>query len=195
MDRPIVPHRTLEVPAMPDICLARHSAVIALTALASAAALCLSLTSRATAQSVAPTAPAAAALPASPASAPLVPYFAPDPELLSAFGGKDGLFKLASIFVDKMRADSRIGHHFGKTKIPRFKSQLGDQFCQLLAGPCVYDGDTMKAAHADLNISKADSFRQVELLQASMDELAIPFAVQNKLLARLAPMYRDIISR
>lgn len=182
----------MKEPAMPDLSISRQTALTALAALASAAGLFLSPLAPATAQGVAPD---AAALPAGAASAPLVPTFAPDPELLGAFGGKDGLFKLASVFVDKMRADARIGHYFEKTKLPRFKTQLGDQLCQLLAGPCVYDGDTMKAAHADLNITKADSFRQVELLQASMDELAIPFAVQNKLLARLAPMYRDIITR
>lgn len=175
---------------MPDLSITRQTVLIAL---ASAGALCLSPMSPATAQSVTPA--AAAAQPGSAATAPLVPYFAPDPDLLNAFGGKDGLFKLAGLFVDKMRADTRIGHYFEKTKIPRLKTQLGDQLCQLLAGPCVYDGDSMKASHADLNISKADSFRQVELLQASMDELAIPFPVQNKLLARLAPMYRDVITR
>ena len=177
---------------MPDASITRQTTLIAP---ASAAALCLSPMAPAAAQGAVPAAPAVASLPGSAASAPLVPYFAADPELLSAFGGKDGLSKLASMFVDKMRADARIGHYFEKTKLPRLKAQLGDQLCQVLAGPCVYDGDTMKASHADLNISKADSFRQVELPQASMDELAIPFPVQNKLLARLAPMYRDIITR
>lgn len=178
---------------MPDVSITRQTVLIALVALVNAGVLCLVPMSPATAQSVAPA--AAAAQPGSAASAPLVPYFAPDPELLNAFGGKDGIFKLAGVFVDKMRADARIGHYFEKTKLPQFKTQLADQLCQVLAGPCVYDGDTMKASHADLNISKADSFRQVELLQASMNELAIPFDVQNKLLARLAPMYRDIITR
>ena len=129
------------------------------------------------------------------ASAPLVPYFAPDPELLAAFGGKEGIFRLADLFVDRMRADARIGHYFEKTKLPLLKTQLGDQLCQVLAGPCVYDGDTMKASHADLKITKADSFAQVEILQDTMTTLGIPFRDQNKLLARLAPMYRDIITR
>ncbi len=129
------------------------------------------------------------------AAAPLVPTFAADAELLGAFGGKEGIYRLADVFTEKMRADALIGHYFEKTKIPLLKTQLGDQLCQLLAGPCVYDGDSMKASHADLEISKADSFRQVELLQSSMDQLAIPFSMQNKLLARLAPMYRDIITR
>lgn len=142
----------------------------------------------------APAAWAQATPPAVPAE-PLVPVFAPDPALLDAFGGKDGIFKLANIFVDNMRADARIGHYFEKTKLPELKKQLGDQLCQVLAGPCVYEGDTMKAAHGELKITKADSFAQIEVLQASMDSLNIPFGRQNELLARLAPMYRQIITR
>jgi hemoglobin len=179
--------------AMPDASSARSqlqtamAAPTALIALASAFVLQLAPACPAFAQAAAPAAQAA--------SAPLVPHYASDPALLAAFGGKDGLFKLAAVFVDKMRADPVIGHYFEKTKLPLLKTQLGDQLCQLLAGPCVYDGDSMKASHADLKITKADSFRQVEVLQSSMDELGIPFRVQNQLLARLAPMYREIITR
>ena len=130
-----------------------------------------------------------------PAAEPLVPVFAPDPALLADFGGVEGVRKLSSLFVDNMRADPRIGHYFEKTKLSELKKQLGDQLCQVLAGPCVYEGDTMKASHADLKISKADSLAQVEVLQATMDSLGIPFSSQNRLLARLAPMYRQIITR
>lgn len=141
----------------------------------------------------------AAALTALPALAatppPLVPVFAPDARLLQQFGGADGIRLLAADFVDRMRADPRIGHYFAKTKLPRLKKQLADQLCQVLAGPCVYDGDSMKAVHSDLGITRADSLAQVELLQRSMDAVGVPFRAQNQLLARLAPMYRDIIER
>ena len=136
-------------------------------------------------------APAAASAP----QPPLVKAYAPDPELLQAFGGAEGIRRLADDFVDRMRADPRIGHYFEKTKLRALKKQLGDQLCQVLAGPCVYEGDSMRASHADLGITRADSLAQVELLQASMDNLGIPFRDQNKLLARLAPMYREIITR
>ncbi len=142
----------------------------------------------------APLAWAAAAAPDA-AAPPLVPVFAPDAELLQAFGGPAGIRQLADAFVDSMRADRRIGHYFEKTKLPELKKQLGNQLCQVLAGGCVYEGDTMKASHADLKISKADSLAQVELLQAAMEARGIPFRAQNQLLARLAPMYRDIITR
>lgn len=126
---------------------------------------------------------------------PLVPVFAPDPALLQAFGGKEGIHRLAALFVDNMRTDARIGHYFDQVKLPELKKQLGDHLCQVLAGPCVYEGDTMKASHADLKITRADSLAQVEILQATMDSMGIPFGRQNVLLARLAPMYREIITR
>jgi hemoglobin len=34
----------------------------------------------------------------------------------------------------------------------------------------------------------------VEVLQASMDAQHLPFATQNRLLARLAPMHREIVN-
>ncbi|WP_348752223.1 group 1 truncated hemoglobin [uncultured Aquincola sp.] len=144
--------------------------------------------------SLAAATPAAHAQPA-PTAEPLVPVFAPDPALLADFGGVEGVRKLSALFVDNMKADPRIAHYFEKTKLPELKKQLADHLCQVLAGPCVYEGDTMKASHADLKISKADSLAQVEVLQATMDSLGIPFGSQNRLLARLAPMYRQIITR
>ena len=47
--------------------------------------------------------------------------------------------------------------------------------------------------HVDMGITKADFNRLVELLQDSMDARGIPFSAQNAMLARLAPMHRDII--
>ena len=73
-------------------------------------------------------------------------------------------------------------------------TQLVDQFCVVTGGPCVYKGADMKSAHSNLDINKGDFNTLVEVLQQSMDAKGIPFATQNKLLARLAPMHRDIIT-
>jgi hemoglobin len=61
-------------------------------------------------------------------------------------------------------------------------------------GSCVYEGETMKNSHAEMKIRKADFNALVEVLQQSMDRQGIPFSVQNRLLARLAPMHRDIVN-
>jgi hemoglobin len=71
---------------------------------------------------------------------------------------------------------------------------LADQLCEVAGGPCRYDGPDMKKAHSGVDITRRDFNALVELLQRSMDAEGLPFAVQNRLLARLAPMHRDVIN-
>jgi hemoglobin len=118
---------------------------------------------------------------------------ATDP-LFDALGGKPGIAFLVDDFVPRLAADPKIGAFFKDTNLRELKKQLADQFCAVSGGGCVYEGDDMKRAHANMKIAKADFNRLVEILQVSMDARSIPFADQNRLLARLAPMHRDIVN-
>jgi hemoglobin len=115
--------------------------------------------------------------------------------LYKAFGEKPGIARLMDDFVNRLVADPRIGKMFKDTKPANLKEQLTDQVCQVSGGPCKYEGDTMKASHAGLGIRKTDFNALVEVLQTSMDARGIPFRAQNQLLALLAPMHRDIITK
>ena len=53
----------------------------------------------------------------------------------------------------------------------------------------------MKETHAAFAIDKADFNALVEDLQIAMDRRGVPFRAQNKLLAILAPMHREVITR
>ncbi len=114
--------------------------------------------------------------------------------LFDALGGKPGIALLMDDFVPRLAADPQIGRFFAHTDLAELKKQLDDQFCVVAGGPCTYGGATMKKAHADMAIDKANFNRLVELLQLAMDGRDIAFADQNRLLARLAPMHRDIIN-
>ncbi len=115
--------------------------------------------------------------------------------LYKALGEKSGITLIVDDFVNRMASDIRISAMFKNTKLPNLKEQLRDQFCVVSGGPCKYEGDTMKASHADLGINKANFNTAVELLQLAMDDQRVPFHTQNKLLALLAPMHRDIITK
>ena len=115
--------------------------------------------------------------------------------LYRALGEKPGITALMDDFVERLLVDPRIGKKFAKTKLANLKQQLRDQVCQLSGGPCNYEGDTMKASHADMGVRKADFNALVEVLQLAMDARQIPFRDQNRLLAMLAPMHRDIITK
>ena len=114
--------------------------------------------------------------------------------LYEALGGQPGIARLVDELVPRLAADPRIGPSFKDTNLRELNKQLADQFCVVSGGPCRYEGASMKDAHATLRVDKADFNRLVELLQDSMDARAIPFAEQNRLLARLAPMHRDIVT-
>jgi hemoglobin len=118
----------------------------------------------------------------------------PSDSLYLALGQKAGITALTDDFVGRVLRDERIKHHFKDTNPKALKDSLSDQFCQLSGGPCKYEGADMKSAHADMGIRKHEFHALVEDLQAAMDARGIPFAQQNRLLALLAPMHRDIIT-
>lgn len=120
------------------------------------------------------------------------------PELrpvLAQFGGEPGLERIVDDFLELLHADPRISSFFVDTDPIDFKNSLVDQFCVILGGDCVYDGLDMIAAHEELAITRADFNALVENLQTAMSRNGVPFRAQNKLLAKLAPMHRDIVTR
>ena len=124
----------------------------------------------------------------------VVPAWAQSLSLYQAFGAKQGLTELVEDFHARLLADARTGPHFKPVNPKHIKEQLTEQFCAVTGGPCMYKGADMKSAHSNLDIKKSDFNALVEVLQQSMDAKGIPFGTQNKLLALLAPMHRDVIT-
>ena len=118
-----------------------------------------------------------------------------DPEIFQAFGGKAGLVAIMNDFMVGLLADKRTAPFFKDTDNDRVKEQLVDQICEILNGGCVYKGAKMKPMHAEMGINREHFNGLVEQLQLAMDKNKVPFRAQNKLLAVLAPMHRDIITK
>ena len=137
---------------------------------------------------------AGAALAAPPMAAPLNP--APrDPALapvFKQFGEKPGLVSLVNDFMDNLMDDPVTRPFFADANRDHIKKELVDQFCVILDGPCTYTGLDMQQAHKGLDITEADFNALVVDLQKAMDKHGIPFTAQNQLMAKLAPMHRDV---
>lgn len=118
-----------------------------------------------------------------------------DDRLYKAFGEKAGIRSLVADFVDRVYLDARLAPFFKDASKKNLVEQLSDQLCALSGGPCKYEGGAMKAVHKDMAIGKGDFNALVELLQQAMDAKGIAFGEQNRLLALLAPMHRDIINK
>ena len=117
-----------------------------------------------------------------------------DDSLYRAWGGKAGIRAVMDDFVPRLFTDPRMGHFFKGVEQEHLSAQLTEQLCQEAGGPCRYTGASMKLLHEDMNIRRQHFLALVEILQQAMDAKGIPFSAQNRMLARLAPMHRDIVS-
>ena len=118
-----------------------------------------------------------------------------DPSLLPVyreFGEIAGLTALMDDFMVILLADTRTRAFFENADQPKIKKLLAEQFCVILGGPCSYSGRDMKSSHAELGIGRDHFNALVEDLQQAMDKRGISFRAQNRLLAKLAPMHREI---
>ena len=118
-----------------------------------------------------------------------------DPALAAAFHGRAGIARIVNGLVERNIADPRISDIFKGQDLVRLRRTLTEQFCYLLAAGCRYSGRDMKSSHRDLGIQQKDFNALVENLQAAMRTERVSFAAQNRLLAKLAPMHRDVIVR
>ncbi len=118
-----------------------------------------------------------------------------DPEVLKAFNGREGVDRIVDSMLDLSLADPQIGPIFEPFDQVRLRRTLKEQFCYLLGGGCAYTGRTMQAAHADMGLQTRDLAILITHLRTAMEREGVPFRMQNRLLAVLAPMRRDIVQR
>ncbi|WP_300375365.1 group 1 truncated hemoglobin [Henriciella sp.] len=115
--------------------------------------------------------------------------------MLEAFNGREGISRIVDDFVEGVRTDPRTEKIFAASDWKRLDRTLNEQFCYILGGGCDYTGRNMTEVHRDHGITRAEFNAVVEILQAAMRKEGVPFRMQNRFLAKLAPMERDTVTR
>jgi hemoglobin len=118
-----------------------------------------------------------------------------DKTLYEAMGGEPALRSAVEHFADLVQTDDRINFTFAEADMSKFKKLIFEQLCNLSGGPCRYTGRDMRTSHAKLNINNAEFNSLAEDLYMALDRAGIPYRLQNKLMALLAPMQHDIVTR
>jgi hemoglobin len=118
-----------------------------------------------------------------------------DDSTFQGLGGRPGIKRIVDTLVPMLLADPRIKESFKDIDMKNLAMRLEEQFCELSGGPCVYKGQDMKEIHDGLNITNAQFNALAEDLQLAMESVGVPSRVQNKLVAKLAPMQRGIVTR
>ena len=120
---------------------------------------------------------------------------APNEAALAPYGGYAGLGKITHDFVERLQKNPRIASFFKDTDIERLEAMLTDQFCDVLGGGCKYSGKSMKEVHTNMKVRTADFNALAEDLQDALTAGNVPTYQQNKLIAKLAPMHRDVVEK
>lgn len=118
-----------------------------------------------------------------------------DDRLYRDLGERPGITRIVEGMLLNIARDERIVERFRRIDIQRLRDKLIEQFCVEAGGPCVYTGDSMAESHKGQNVSRSDFNALVEDLIAAMDAQGISVPVQNRLIARLAPMRPDVIEK
>lgn len=116
-------------------------------------------------------------------------------ELFAAFHGREGVSRIVDDLVEQVQTDHRLMEIFKASDFVRLRRTLKEQICYILNGGCAYTGRDMKSVHADHGVTVAEFNALVEVLQAAMTREGVAFSAQNRLLAKLAPMKRDTVTR
>lgn len=131
-----------------------------------------------------------------------------DDSTYRGLGGKEGIKRITATFLALTTSDPRIKDTFDDFDLKQLNERLQVQFCELAGGPCKYTGKyrdrtmdgvgvvrDMKTVHIDFKINQAQFNALAEDLQIAMEQHDVPTSVSNKLIAKLAPMQRDIVTR
>lgn len=115
--------------------------------------------------------------------------------VFQGLGAKSGIRNIVATLIPVILADPRIKDSFVDIDMKNLALRLEEQFCVLGGGPCVYQGKDMVEIHDGLNITNAQFNALAEDLQIAMERNGVPSRVQNKLMAKLAPMQRGIVTK
>lgn len=115
--------------------------------------------------------------------------------LYADLGGREGIARIVDGAVASWQTDPRIKADFDNINFDHLRTRITDFVCQVAGGPCLYKGRSMAASHKGLHLHEAEFDAVAEDLQSAMERVGIPYRTQNRLMALLAPMERDIVTR
>jgi hemoglobin len=118
-----------------------------------------------------------------------------DKTLYESMGGETVLRSAVDHFADNVQSDDRINFTFAEADMLKFKKLIFEQLCNLSGGPCKYTGRDMRTSHTKLNINNAEFNALAEDLYIALDQAGVPYRLQNKLMAFLAPMQHQIVTK
>ncbi len=114
--------------------------------------------------------------------------------LYDEIGGQKTLNTIFGVSINRIYTNPEIGHYFEGVPKKHLHEQLVAQTCELIGGPCTYEGKTMLESHKDLNIKEREFYILVEIVQSAIRDVGLTYQQENQILAKLAPIKYQTIN-
>ncbi|HEX8006692.1 MAG TPA: group 1 truncated hemoglobin [Trebonia sp.] len=115
--------------------------------------------------------------------------------IYEAIGGEPALVAVVDDFYDRVLADPQLAGFFAGASMPRLKGKQVEFFAEALGGPQVYQGPSMRQAHAGRGIGQADFDKVAVHLTGALAAAGVPGEIIGQIAAAITPLADDIVSR
>ena len=117
-------------------------------------------------------------------------------QLLDALGGRPALTAAVDLLYDRLLGDPALDRFFAGVDLRRLQAHMIDFLAAALGSEQGrYHGRDMVRAHAHLAIADDDFDRVATHLVAVLDQLAVPAELIDQVVARVAPLRPQIVTR
>lgn len=115
--------------------------------------------------------------------------------IYDTIGGESALTAVVDDFYERVLADPQLASFFAGANMNKLKGRQVDFFSAALGGPHVYEGQSMRAAHAGRGIGQADFDKVASHLADSLAAAGVSGELVTQIIAAIAPLSDDIVSR
>ncbi|MBB3169982.1 group I truncated hemoglobin [Simiduia aestuariiviva] len=113
--------------------------------------------------------------------------------LYQRMGGEAGVRTIVDNFLYEVGDSALLRPLFNDIDLPRFRTKLAEQLCEISGGPCRYSGDNMTEVHAGMAMNNRHFDATVTALTRAMEAAGVDVASQNAMLKKLAAMHGDVM--
>lgn len=114
--------------------------------------------------------------------------------LFERLGGKDAINAAVDIFYEKVLADVRINHLFKDTDINRQRAKQKAFMTYAFGGAPNYEGESMRRAHAHLDLNEGHFNAVAENLVVTLKGLNVAQDLINETISIIATTKNDILN-
>ena len=109
-------------------------------------------------------------------------------------GGEDAVAAVVDEFYERVLDDERLVEHFEDADVDELRAHQTTFLSSVAGGPVEYTGESMREAHAHLDLTEADFRRVAEHLEASLRAFDVPEEAVDEVLGAVAELKEDILA-